>query len=301
MKKFTAEGALILTTIIWGGTFVIIKTALDDISPMMFISLRFTLASILLLPLLFKTFHLFNKDFLKNALWLSFLFFAGFATQNIGLKYTTATKSAFITGTFVIFTPLFQLLIEKRMPRKGTLIGVALVITGLILLSSRGDTLFQIFTEIGSNFNFGDFLTLICALFFALYIVYLDIISKKFDYKPLVFSQISFTAAAGFFTVFLFSSLNIEPMEINFSANVIIAIAYTAILATIVTTTLQTKYQKILTPSKAGIILSFEPIFAALFAYILLSETLTLFGFIGGIFIFGGLIASELIDKNKVE
>jgi drug/metabolite transporter (DMT)-like permease len=301
MKKYTALGALILTTIIWGGTFVVIKESLTYVSPMIFIAARFVFATLLLLPFVKIIFKGSTGLELKGGLWLGLLYFIGFATQTLGLNYTSATKSGFITGTFVIFTPILQLIIEKRKPSRWNIIGIVLVLTGMIFLSSKGEHIFDILSEMGSNFNIGDFLTLICALSYSGYIVYLDIISKKAKYLPLVFIQIALTALGGVIFLFLFAASGIDNIRTDFNMYVIFALLYTAILATIVTTGLQTRFQKYVTPTKAAIIFSFEPIYAALFAYLLIGERLGNFGVIGGIFIFAGLLVSELFDKKSTE
>lgn len=299
ITKFKGEGALLLMTVIWGGTFAIIKNALDDASPMVFISLRFTFAALILLPFVKRIFKDTHSEEIKGGLILGVIYFIGFALQTIGLNFTTATKSGFITGTFVIFTPLLQIFIEKRIPSRANIIGIILVLFGLILLSSRGDSLFNIFQELGTNFNIGDIFTLLCAVFFALYIVYVDIISKKFDYMPLTFIQISVTGIGGIVSAILLSLFSLENVKFEFTGNLISAVLYTSLLATIITTVIQTKYQKVVTPTKAGIILSFEPIFAATIAFFMLGETITVFGFAGCIFIFAGLLVTELLDKNR--
>jgi drug/metabolite transporter (DMT)-like permease len=299
MKKYFPVLILLFVTLIWGATFVIVKSALKDISPMLFISVRFLVATVILLPFVSKIFRLFNKQVLREGILLGLMYFAGFAAQTMGLKYTTATKSAFITGTFVIFTPFFQIYFEKKFPRKEVVFGIFLCITGLIFLTSKGNSLLGIFSEISKSFGIGDLLTLLCAVFFALYIVYLDIVSKKNDYKPLVFLQIAFTGICGLIFSFLFSGLRIETMDFTFSSNLLFAVLYTAVLATVLTTTLQTKYQRFVTPSVAGIILSFEPIFAALCAFFVLNEKISNFGLIGCVLIFAGLLVSEMLDKNK--
>jgi drug/metabolite transporter (DMT)-like permease len=298
MKKYLPETLLMLNTIIWGATFVIIKSALTDISPLLFISVRFLFATIILLPFVFKFFRNINKGALIGGLLLGLLYFFGFSAQTIGLNYTTATKSAFITGSFIIFTPFFQIMIEKKPPAKGVVIGVLLAIVGLIFLTSKEDSLLSVFSEIRHNFNIGDFFTLICAIIFSLYIVYLDVISKKADYKPLVFLQISVTGVCGILFSLLFTVFDVERIYFNFSNNLLFAILYTSVLATVLTTTLQTIYQKFVTPSLAGIILSFEPIFAALFAFFLLNEKISNFGLIGCLLIFCGLIISEIYKKK---
>jgi drug/metabolite transporter (DMT)-like permease len=301
INKYKGESALILTTVIWGGTFAIIKTALHSISPMMFLTLRFSTAAILLFPFVFGQLKKMDSTAVKGGLILGFLYFAGFATQTVGLNYTSATKSGFITGTFIIFTPFFQILMEKKMPGRGNVIGIAVVVVGLLFLSTKGIHFFDIFQDLGSNFNIGDFLTLICAFFYSLYIVYLDIISKKVDYMPLVFMQVAFTAVGAILFVLIFQFAGVDQTSFIINKDVILAVLYTAILATVITTTLQTKFQKYTTPSKAGIIFSLEPIFAATVAYFLLSEKISNFGYIGCIFIFCGLLISELMDKNYVK
>lgn len=297
IKKYTGEGVLLLNTVIWGATFVIIKNALHDISPLTFVATRFTLASLLLLPFMIKVIFKADKKTIVSGALLGLIFFLGFATQTIGLNYTSATKSGFITGTFVLFTPVFQYLFERKKPSRGNLLGVFIVLLGLIMLSSKGTSLFDIFHEIGEGFNIGDFFTLLCAAFFAMYLVYLDITTRKYDYKPLVFLQVATTGISGIIFAFILSITGFEPFKFTLNGNVIFALLYTAILATIVTTTLQTKFQKVVTPTKAGIILSFEPIFAMVLAFILLSERISLFGFIGCILIFTGLLVTELFDK----
>jgi len=299
VTKYKGESALILTTVIWGGTFAIIKTALHSISPMMFLTLRFTTAAIILLPFVYTKLMKMNSYAVKGGLILGFLYFGGFAAQTIGLNYTSATKSGFITGTFIIFTPFFQILMEKKMPGKGNVIGIGLVILGLLFLFSRGTHFLDLFHELGSNFNIGDIFTFVCAFFYALYIVYLDIISKKVDYMPLVFMQVAFTAVSAILFGLVFQFTGVDQTSFIINKDVILAVVYTSLLATIITTILQTKYQKYTTPSKAGIIFSLEPIFAAIVAYFLLSEKISNFGYIGCIFIFCGLLISEVMDKNN--
>ncbi|HSP87793.1 MAG TPA: DMT family transporter [Ignavibacteriaceae bacterium] len=299
MKKYLPEILLMVTALIWGITFVIIKSALNDISPFFFISLRFLFSTIFLLPFVFKIFKGINKQTIKGGLVLGLLYFLSFSTQTLGLKYTTATRSAFITGTFVMFIPLFQILIVKRYPTKHVVAGVLLTLIGLFFLTSKNESLFNIFTEINENFNIGDLLTVGCAIAYALYVIYLDIISKKSDYKPLVFLQISLTGVCGILFTFIFEISGIEDLKFNFNYDLLLALLYTSVFATVIAATLQTKYQKFVTPSIAGIILSFEPIFAALFAFFMLNEKISNFGLIGCLLIFCGLIISEIYKKKN--
>ena len=153
----------------------------------------------------------------------------------------------------------------------------------------------------GESFNLGDFFTLLCAFFFSLYVVYLDIVSKKYDYKPLVFLQIAVTGICGILFTGILSLFGLENPRIEFTANILFAVCYTSILATIVTSIIMTKYQKLIVPARAGIIYAFEPIFSAIVAFFVLREKISNFGFIGGALIFSGLLVSELLDKKSVK
>jgi drug/metabolite transporter (DMT)-like permease len=293
--KYKAEAILLLVTVLWGGTFVIVKGALNDISPIAFIFFRFSIAGILLIPSARKS--KFTKQNILSGIFLGALLFAEFAVQTIGLKFTTATKSGFLTGTAVVMVPLLHAVIQKRKPTKGVIAGTILVLIGISFLSSGGASVFSLLSDIGSNFNTGDFLTLIGALFFALYIIYLDIETTKHDFRILVFLQfITAGILAGIF-LFIFSGVNLEQIKIKFTQNSIFAIVYTSIFATLIATALQTKYQKDVTPAKAGIIFSFEPVFSAIFAFIILGEVITVFGYFGAALIMAGLLVSELHEN----
>ncbi|MCB0748418.1 MAG: DMT family transporter, partial [Ignavibacteriae bacterium] len=110
-SKYKSEAILILVTLLWGGTFVIVKEALNDVSSMAFIAIRFLIAAAILLP--FMRNKKFTKQNLRAGIFIGILLFIGFATQTFGLKFTSATKSAFLTGTAVIIVPLLQVIIEK--------------------------------------------------------------------------------------------------------------------------------------------------------------------------------------------
>ncbi len=295
LPKYKSEAILILVTLLWGATFVFVKEALNDISSMAFIAIRFFIAGLILLPFMIR--KKFTKDTTQAGILLGFLLFMGFAAQTVGLKYTSATRSGFLTGTAVIMIPLLQVLIEKRAPTKGVIIGTILVLIGISFLSSGGTSILNLFQDIGANFNLGDSLTLLCAVFFALYIIYLYVETVKYDFWILLFLQIITTAVLSVIFLFLFSFADLEQIRINVNSNLISTILYTSIFATLITTALQTKYQKNVTPAKAGIIFSFEPIFAAVFAFFILGEKITNFGYLGAGLIILGLLVSELYES----
>ena len=245
MKKYTGEAALLFNTLIWGSTFALIKNAFNDISPLLFLGLRFSIAALIFLPFVYASLIKTDKRTLIAGSVLGLFYFAGFATQSLGLNLTTATKSGFITGTFVVFIPILQLIIEKRKPKWFNMLSIVLVLVGLILLSSKGENALDFIKQLGSDFNLGDLLTLFCALLFAFQVVYVDVFTKKYDYLPMVFVQLLITGIGGFILSYIFSNASLETVKFSLNTTVVTAILYTAIFASIIATVIQLKFQKI--------------------------------------------------------
>jgi len=283
-KRITAELFLLGTTFIWGGTFVIVKVGLEDISPLLLVAVRFSIAATLFFLLFYKQILPISRAALRKGSWLGLLLFLGFVLQTVGLNDTTPSKSAFITGTLVIFTPIFQLMIEKRAPKAGNIAGIVIVMIGLWFLTAPAASLFQV------GFSLGDGLTLLCAVVFGAYIVYLDLISKDGNNIQLTFLQILCTSILAWVSVWIFERPRFLPTE-----NALWALAYSAILATIVTTYVQTRYQRDTTPTRAAIIFTLEPVWAAALSFLLLHEKVGPLGMLGGGLIILGILISELL------
>ena len=298
IQKYRGELILLMITLFWSATFVIVKESLTDISSMLFVGLRFLIAGLILIPIVIRKKIKWKGVNLKLPVILGVLLFLGFSAQTIGLKYTSATKSAFLTGSAVIIIPILQTIIEKRKPKSGSIVGVVVVLIGILLLSG-GNSIFTLLEDLVSNFNFGDGMTLLCAVFFALYVVYLDVLSNQYNFWLLLIIQIIVTSSIAFVFSFIFDFANFEAIKINLTPQLGMGILYTAIFATLFTTALQTKYQKLVTPTKAGIVYSFEPIFASIIAYLAIGERITSFGLIGATLIFIGLIISETFDEIR--
>lgn len=296
-KKYRSELALLLVTLFWSATFTIVKESLYDISSMLFIAFRFAFAALILLPFVLKYKSLFSRESVKAGVILGLLMFGAFASQTVGLKFTTATKSGFITGSAVVMIPIMQTLIERRKPNTGGVLGVIIVFIGILFLSSGGDSISTFLDDLGSNFNLGDWLTLLCALMVAIHVIYLDLFTKRYEFIVLLFTQIAVVGMTSLLTGIFFASVSIEELKVEFTQYIIFALIYTSLFATLITTALQTRYQKDVSPTKAGIIYSFEPIFAAFIAFFALNEKITNFGLVGCTLIFSGLIISEVYDS----
>ncbi len=277
-----AELVLFCVTFIWGSTFVVTKGLLEAFSPFAYIGTRFALATILFVAIFPRSVTALRSQGLVHGSILGFLLFAGFVLQTLGLQYTTASKSAFITGMLVVFTPLWQVALERRTPRLGTVIGIMLVTVGLYFLTSPD----------GSEFNRGDALTLGCAFLFGLYIVLLDIFGKSTDAAQLTVMQFIVSALGGGVVAVL-----VEDARADLTLGAIGELVYLAVAASVVALYLQTKYQPDTTPARSAVIFSLEPVIAALLAYLMVGEQLGFVGAIGGILILAGLLFSQLSDR----
>lgn len=276
-----AELYLLSITLIWGSTFVITKGALQNVSPFLYTAIRFTATAFLLgLVTTRAVFHPTRDSFVKGGI-LGTLLFVGFILQTIGLQYTSASKSAFVTGMLVVLTPICQIVIERRPPQLGNLIGIALVTIGLYFLTSPE----------GSEFNIGDLLTLGCAFCFALYIVYLDIFSQIHNPVQLTFHQSLVCGLLAFVGMLVYEDVLWNP-----TPQLLGALAYLTVFATLIALFVQVKYQKDTTPTRAAIIFAVEPVFAAIIAYLFAGEVIGALGVLGGALIVTGMLVSELSE-----
>ncbi|MFQ6031479.1 MAG: DMT family transporter [Candidatus Zixiibacteriota bacterium] len=274
-----AELALLLLSFFWGITFPLVKIALDFCSPFLFLTIRFVLGTLAIWVIYSKKISLIDKMTLKAGIIIGIFLFLGFAFQTVGLKYTTASKSAFLTGLFVIMVPPLSVLIVKEKPKIFSLIGVILAISGLWLMTRPKE----------SEFNWGDLLTLFCAISFSFQVIYVQIYTKRFDFEKLVFVQLLATTILSIPFMFLF-----DTIKFVYNPNLLSAIVVTALFATALGITIQNRMQRDTTATKASIIYTAEPVFAAGFSYLILGEILGLVGIAGAGLILSGMLCSEL-------
>lgn len=282
MKKLKAEIILVFIAAIWGATFVIIKFSLLDIPPFSFLAIRFSIASILFFLIFFKKIHFPKSDELKAALVLGVLLFLGFSSQIVGMVYTTASKSALITGVNLLIIPFAQYVIIKKKVGIENWIGVIVVLFGLYLLTKPEK----------AGINKGDLITLICAISWAFYIIYLDVFTKKYHLHILVFIQFVIVSTFAAILALIFE----RSLEIHFTTGSIFGLLYTAIPATLLATFLGNKYQKETTPTRAAILITFEQPSAVIFAIIFLKEYLEFLQITGGILMILGILFSETYE-----
>jgi|Deesub1362B_J571_1020462.scaffolds.fasta_scaffold00053_32 drug/metabolite transporter (DMT)-like permease len=273
MKRFYSDLGLVAVALIWGLTFPVIKIALDSSSAFSFNTVRFFLASLFFLPIARKL----SVDGLKIGLMV----FLGYTFQTVGMEYTTATNAGFITTLYVVFTPLISLLLyEERIDGIDTVLAFT-ALSGVYLISGYGEA------------AFGDFLILLCAIFFAAEIAMISHYSKSLNPTELAFSQV---LATGFLSA-IPASLRWQ-MELN--SDVVIAIAITAFFATFLAKMLQNHLQRHTTSFDAAIIFSLEGVFAYMFSALMLAETLTPKQYVGAALIVASamLVSARALNKQ---
>ena len=280
LRSLLPEFALIAATIAYGTTFVIVQNALDDVTPAGFILLRFTVGAIVLAPFALRRgfrregVEANSREFVVAALAFGVIAFAGYWFQNAGLERTSTSNSAFITGLFVVFTPIIEWLVTRRVPDARVLLAVVISAVGLFLL-----------TGASIDVHAGDALTLGCALMFALWIFLGHTFSQRFDAIALTAAQLAVIVACSV-PVVLIGGLG------HVTASVVGAVLVTGIACSAVAFTLQLWGQRYVEPSRAAVILLFEPVVAGFVGY-LVGERLGAAGYVGAIVIFSGIVLAE--------
>lgn len=207
----------------------------------------------------------------------------GFLSQTTGLKYTTASNSAFITGANIVLIPFTQLLLIRKRPKAENVAGIIIVLIGLFFLSDISSM----------NLNFGDGLTIICAVSFAFYIVLVDKYSEHTDTKALIYGQFIMSTVLSLVFTIIFEGFIYRDIKFDLSRDVILSLLFTSLFNTFLGLYLSTTYQKFTTPVRAGLIFNMEQVFAVISAYFILNELLGFRQAIGAVIMIFGLVVSE--------
>lgn len=275
-----ATFALLLASAVWGWTFVLVKDALREVGPLWFLALRFTVAAFLSLPLLLNR---PEARLARNWRWgavLGLALFGGYFLQTWGLLYTTAQKSGVITGLSVVLVPVVAWAFGRR-PSGRTWLAVALASGGLSLLSLGGAT-------VGGGAWFGDLLTALCAVAFAMHLVLLDRYAKAGDPRALLAPQVGLVALLS-----LAGSAWRGEVTFAVTSQVWVAVAVTAALATTGAFGLVLWAGRRVTAARMAIVLATEPAFAALLGWWLRGETLSPLQTLGAGLVVAGILSQR--------
>ena len=280
--------ALLGITASWGSTFFLIHDLLDRVPVLDFLAVRFTIASVVILLVSPRAVRRLSRDRLRHAIVLGALYGGAQILQTTGLAHTAASVSGFITGMYVVATPLFAALLLRSRIGGLTWAAVLLAITGLGVLT-LGDV------SSGLGLGYGEALTLISAMIYALHIVGLGAWSNARDalgmsiVQCMVIAVICAGAAA--------------PGGIVLPATTAdwLSVGYMAVFAGAAALLGQTWAQAHLPPTRTAIIMSMEPVFAALFAVVLGGEAATQRMLLGGALVLAAMLIVELVPRRKIE
>jgi drug/metabolite transporter (DMT)-like permease len=283
---------LLGTVLVWGATFVLVKDALTDVSPLLFNLLRMTLAFLVLAVVNRRGLTRISRRGLAAGAGVGVLLAAGYQFQTAGLLRTTPSKSAFITGLVVVFVPLLMAIPWLRpkgthAPRWTAGVGAMLAFGGLLLLTTPVGTAWgDLFSAIGV----GDLLTLACAVAFAGHLLALGHASPGLPAGQLATVQIGAAAVVMALTLPMGG-----PTHLHLTPRLVVALAVTSVLATAAAFTIQSWAQKHLPPTHTAVILSLEPVFAWLTSLLLLHERMGARSLGGAALILAGIALTELV------
>lgn len=283
---------LVLVTAIWGSTFAVVKTLGELLPPPALIAWRFTLAAVALLPLLLwqkrKAAPLASAQaraaLIRDGFWLGLWLVAGYGTQTIALQTTTANRAAFFTALSVVLVPLWLTLVQRRRMPAALWVALPLALLGLGLLSWEGGKLVA-----------GDGWALACAFTYAGFIVALEKFASRHPLLPFTLVQVAVVAALAWAWAGASGQWFWPP------AAAWGPLAYLALVATALTTLLQTLGQRHVSAAEASLIYSLEPVAASLFSYLLIGEQVGTRGLLGGVLVVTATILSGRAEQAPQE
>jgi drug/metabolite transporter (DMT)-like permease len=276
--------ALLAMTATWGSTFFLIKDLLDRVPTLDFLAVRFAIATVALLVMAPRALGRLSAESRRHATVLGLLYGLAQILQTAGLAHTAASVSGFITGMYVVLTPLLAALLLRTRITPITWLAVALATAGLAVLTLQG-----------LSVGYGEALTLVAAVLYALHIVGLGAWSRPREAIGMTIVQIMVI------TVVCFIATVPDGIVLPSTGRDWLSVVYMAVVAGALALVAQTWAQAHLTPTRSAIIMSMEPVFAALFAVLLGSESITGRLLLGGTMVFGAMLVVELAPRRRIE
>ncbi|MHA2006648.1 MAG: DMT family transporter [Promethearchaeota archaeon] len=278
---------LILTTLLWGTSFVITKSITEQIPIFLYIGLRFAIALMGFIPF-FPHLKQLNKKLILMSFITGILYFLGFAIQTLGLQTTTAGKTGFITGLSTIIVPFITWFLYKRAIGWRIWVAVILSVGGMAFLLLEGE----------SGVVIGDILVLICAFFWAFFIVYNDKFVRLTDVFAYSIIQILVIGCLGFICSLIFQE---SYSSLVLPSSFWYIMVYMGIVVMTLTILFQNWSQQYHKPATTAIIFTLEPVFAVLFGFLIGDEVLSLLAWLGCGLIFVAIVITVLKSSNYEE
>jgi len=284
-QRLRADLALLTCTLIWGATFVVIKGALADISVVAYLAIRFALAAVIMTAIYWRTVRMLTRQAVWAGAQVGFFMFSGYVFQVFGLRSTTPSKAAFITGISVVFVPVILAAFGRRRISVWIWLGATAALAGLYFLTVPSEGF--------AGLNRGDPIVFGCAVMFALHMIFISRGVEKHSVAAISFLQVATTAALSTLLLPITTATGWERPRFVWTGYLVFAILATSIFCTVVCFSLQTWAQKRTSASRAALWLSLEPVFAAITSVSLGQEHIGLRMLSGAALIFGGILLSE--------
>ena len=289
MSKSMSLFCALFCTFIWGTTFIAQDTGMDKIGPLTFNATRFFVGFLSIMPFalliekkkISKEINSNKKLFFKLLFWIGLFLFLGTFLQQAALLYTDVANAAFFTIFYVPMVPIILFFIYSKSIHWSIWPSVLFCLFGVYLLSDFSD----------ATIRLGDGLVILCALFWALHIIFIGNFAKSFN-LPLFFGALQALVVSFFSFIF---AIFFETITISNILNESISIIYAGVLSGGIAFTLQIYAQKNISPAPAGIIFSLEGVFATIAAWIILNQILGLNNIIGCVLILFGVLFSQLL------
>lgn len=279
-----ADLALLAVAGLWGLTFPLGKIVLAHLSPFTYLATRFTLGAAILLLGVPAARQTMSPRRWAAAAAVGGVFFLGYALQTTGLRLTTASKAAFITGLSTAFVPVISAVWDRRIPPAPVLAGIATAIVGLGLLT----------LDTAGSLVAGDALVAGCAVLFALHIVLVGRLARALP--PVAFAAAQVAAVAALSTAAAAAERPLGPLA-SAGAAVWGMVLFMAVTGTVVALLVQVWAQRVTSPSRTGLMFTLEPVAAALAAFVILDEVLTPRQGLGALLILGGIVVAEVFRE----
>ncbi|MGN8968209.1 DMT family transporter [Intestinimonas sp. HCP28S3_D6] len=277
-----ASPLIVLATIIWGSSFVVMKNSVNVLPTFWLLAIRFSFAAIVLAVVFWKRWKLLDRGYLIGGTVMGLCLFVAYAFQTFGLEQTTSGKNAFFTAVYCVIVPFLYWAIAHRRPDRYNVLAAFLCIAGIALVSVTGEN--------ATSFNMGDILTLIGGFFFACHIVAVAKYSEGRDIFLLTTLQFASFAIFSWIGA-LFASP--APNPAVFDSNLIFGLAYLVIFASCGALLFQNIGQKYTAPATAAVLLSLEAPFGVFFSILFADERPTPLMFVGFALIFIAVVCSE--------
>ena len=278
-NQIKSDILLLIVTIFWGTSYVLMKMGLGDMGPFNLIAFRFIIGFLVASSIFFKKIIKTDLRTIKISIVVGTILFLVYALVAYGLNYTSASNAGFLIGLSVVIIPILQGVILKEMPKKNAMVGVLFAIVGIFLLAVKENL----------TMNFGDILCILCAFVCSVHIIMVEKFTKDLDSAVFGILQLGVVGVLSIISALLFEGFQLPTTKESVFAIIILSIFCTAL-----SYVAQTIAQQYTSSTHTGIIFSLEAVFSAIFAYFFAGEILSQRGYIGAVLLILGTFIAEI-------